>query len=107
MGLETAKTLSDAPATDAGGLGFVVTDDDPLVSIRLEDAVTNGEPEEWAKEIIDAVDTYAEYGPEETHILLLAQGTIPDGAERSSDVEMTDKERVFPVTGDQYFNKAA
>lgn len=101
VGFKTAKTFSDAPATDAEGLGFGVTDDDPLVSIILEDAVTDGEPDEWAKEIINTVDTYAEYGPEETHILLLAKGPLPDGAERSSDVEMADRERILPVTGDR------
>jgi hypothetical protein len=101
VGYETAKTLSDAPATDAEGLGFAVTGDDSLVGIRLEDAVTDDDPDEWAEEIVETVDSYAEYGVESTHILLFAQGLLPEGTERSSDVEMANKERVFAVTGDK------
>ncbi|QGN07597.1 hypothetical protein Hrd1104_09985 [Halorhabdus sp. CBA1104] len=101
VGYEAAEMFSDALSAEMDGLGFALTEDDPLVGIRLENAVSDGEPEEWAEDIIDTVDSYAEYGPEQTHILLLVQGPLPDGGERSSDVEMTDRERVYPVTGDR------
>jgi hypothetical protein len=101
VGYEAAEMFSDAPSAEMDGLGFALTEDDSLVGIRLENAISDGEPEEWAEEIIDTVDSYAEYGPEQTHILLFVKGPLPDGGERSSDVEMTDKERVFPVTGDR------
>lgn len=101
VGYEAAEMFSDALSAEMDGLGFALTEDDPLVGIRLENAVSDGEPEEWAEDIIDTVDSYAEYGPEQTHILLLVQGPLSDGGEHSSDVEMTDRERVYPVTGDR------
>jgi len=99
VGFETAKTLSDAPATDAEGLGFAVTEDDPLVRIWLEDAVTDGEPESWAEEVIEKADTYAEYGPEKENIYLFAKGTVPEGRSRRNGVEMLDSKRLSHVTG--------
>jgi primase-polymerase (primpol)-like protein len=93
--------FSDAPSADMEGLSFVLTENNPLVGIRLENAVTEGKLEEWAIEIIETVGSYAEYGPEETNILLFAQGPLLEGAERSSDVEMVEKERVFAITGDR------
>ncbi|KOX93377.1 hypothetical protein AMS69_05440 [Haloarcula rubripromontorii] len=99
VGFETAKTLSDAPATDAEGLGFAVTEDDPLVRIWLEDAVTDGEPESWAEEIIEKADTYAEYGPEKENIYLFAKGTVPEELSRGNGVEMFDSKRLSPITG--------
>lgn len=98
-GFRTANTLAESAAAEMEGLGFAVTDEDPIVGVRLNDAVTDGVLEDWAENIISKVDTYAEYGPGETHIHLFAQGTLPDGKEGSSDVEMKGSERVYPVTG--------
>lgn len=97
---ETALTATADSAVT--GLGFVFTDDDPFVGIDLDhcrDADT-GQPEAWAKTIVDQLDSYTEVSPSGTGYHVYVRGELPPGGNRSGNVELYESARFFTVTGD-------
>jgi primase-polymerase (primpol)-like protein len=97
---ETA--LKEIGATDADGVGFVFTDDDPLVGIDLDDCrdPDSGTIDDWARDVVTRVDSYAEVSPSGTGVHVLAEGELPEGRSRKGDIEMYETSRFFTVTGD-------
>ena len=95
-----AALVSVEPAK-ADGIGFVFTEDDPIVGVDLDDCrdPESGTLEEWARDIIIRLDSYAEVSPSGTGVHVLAEGELPDGRSRSGDVEMYETSRFFTVTG--------
>ena len=95
-----AALVSVEPAK-ANGIGFVFTEDDPIVGIDLDDCrdPKSGTLEEWARDIIVRLDSYAEVSPSGTGVHVIAEGELPDGRSRSGDVEMYETSRFFTVTG--------
>src|SRR5215213_1666534 len=66
------------------GVGFVFTEGDPYAGIDLDkcrDPLTS-EVEEWAKELIEHLDSYAELSPSGTGIHVLVKATLPSGGRR-------------------------
>ena len=94
-------------ATDTDGVGFVVTDDDLFVGLDLDDCrdPETGDVEEWAREIVDDADTYAEWSPSGTGARAFGAGFMPDGKTRSDidgaegHIEMYESGRYLTVTG--------
>jgi primase-polymerase (primpol)-like protein len=88
--------------TDCEGIGFVFTVSDPFCGIDLDDCLTeSGEPEPWAKEILERLATYSEVSPSGRGVKLFLRGKLPPGGRRKGKIEMYDSGRYFTVTGRQ------
>jgi KaiC/GvpD/RAD55 family RecA-like ATPase len=95
------------------GIGFVFSAGDPFVGVDLDgcrDPLTHA-VSDWAKEVIDKLDTYAEVSPSGTGIKLFCRGVNPLGGGRkvaikaagvqgkNPAVEVYSEGRYFAVTG--------
>ncbi len=78
------------------GVGFAFSSDDLVVGIDLDDCVEA----DWSDDVIDRLDTWTERSPSKTGYHLYLLGVLPDGGNRSGDVELYDQNRFFTVTGD-------
>lgn len=87
------------------GIGFVFTKDDPFCGVDIDDCLIDGEPKDWAKEIVAKLRaTYGEVSPSGNGIKFICKATNPlvrgrkvacgDGA-----IELYDSGRFFTVTG--------
>ena len=99
-GFETA--LEFLETGEADGVGFVFSEDDPIVGVDLDDC---REPETAAvdspaEDIIERLDSYTEVSPSSTGFHVLVAGALPDGRNRRGSVELYDSARFFTVTGD-------
>ena len=97
---ETAREY--AVDGSAEGLGFVFCDADPFVGVDLDDArdPEAETPTDWAKSIIDELNSYTEVSPSGTGYHVLIEGDLPPGRNRRGDVECYETARFFTVTGD-------
>lgn len=85
------------------GIGFVFSADDPYCGIDLDHFLDRGgEYELRAIDIIDALNSYAEYSPSKTGAHVIVRTQLPAGFVRQPGrVECYDSGRYFTVTGDQ------
>ena len=83
------------------GIGFVFTAEDDLCGVDLDGCLNpeTGEIKEWAREIIEELDSYTEVSPSGSGIHVLVKGELPPGRNRKGRIEMYDKGRYFTVTG--------
>ena len=95
---ETAREWVEEKNED--GLGFVFTDDDPIVGVDLDDCrdPETGAPEEWAKSVIERLESYTEVSPSGTGYHILVSGSLPEGRNRKGDLEVYETARFFTVT---------
>jgi primase-polymerase (primpol)-like protein len=96
-------TTREHATTKAIGIGFVFTTEDPIVGVDLDDC---RDPEDdtiadWARDIIDRLDSFTEVSPSGTGVHVLVEGDLPDGRNRHGDIELYDDARFFTVTGDR------
>ncbi|WP_254526007.1 hypothetical protein [Natrinema caseinilyticum] len=86
---------------NADGVGFVFTDDDPIVGVDLDDCRDSetGEVDDAAVDIIERLDSYTEISPSGTGYHVLITGELPDGRNRRGSIELYDTARFFTVTG--------
>ena len=86
----------------ADGVGFVFTDDDPIVGVDLDDCrdPETGDVDDAALDIIERLDSYTEVSPSGTGYHVLLTGELPDGRNRRGSVELYDTARFFTVTSD-------
>jgi primase-polymerase (primpol)-like protein/uncharacterized small protein (DUF1192 family) len=86
----------------ADGVGFVFTDDDPIVGVDLDDCrdPETGDVDDAALDIIERLDSYTEVSPSGTGYHVLIRGELPEGRNRRGSVELYDTARFFTVTGD-------
>ncbi|MGQ3414462.1 phage NrS-1 polymerase family protein [Natrinema sp. LN54] len=98
--VETALEYADSG--DANGIGFVFTDDDPIVGVDLDDCrdPETETVEDAAQDIIERLDSYTEISPSGTGFHVLIEGELPDGRNRRGNIELYDIARFFTVTGD-------
>ena len=97
-----ATALEAVESTNADGVGFVFTDDDPIVGVDLDDCRDSetGTIDAWARDVITRLDSYAEVSPSGTGVHVIVKGELPRGRSRKGDVEMYETSRFFTVTGD-------
>ncbi|WP_254547378.1 phage NrS-1 polymerase family protein [Halomarina pelagica] len=97
---ETATAYT--ATADVDGLGFVFTNDDPIVGIDLDDCRDPGTNtvDDDARDIVTRLDSYTEVSPSGTGFHVLIKGDLPEGRNRKGSVEMYDSARFFTVTGD-------
>jgi len=83
------------------GLGFMLGDG--VFGIDIDHCLSDGQPNELAREIINRVPTYTEISPSGTGLHLLALGSLPDGnrGRRKGALEIYGEGRYFTVTGEQ------
>jgi primase-polymerase (primpol)-like protein len=95
----TAREYATSSAT---GVGFVFTEDDPIVGVDLDDCrdPEDGSLADWARDIIVRLDSFTEVSPSGTGVHVLVEGDLPEGRNRHGDVELYDDARFFTVTGD-------
>jgi len=98
--LEAALDCTETARAD--GVGFVFTDDDPIVGVDLDDCrdPETGDVDDAALDIIGRLDSYTEVSPSGTGYHVLITGELPDGRNRRGSVELYDTARFFTVTGD-------
>ncbi|WP_458206700.1 phage NrS-1 polymerase family protein [Haladaptatus sp. NG-SE-30] len=103
---DTWASFDDARSYATGGsvdgIGFVFTEDDPLVGIDLDSArdPDTQSPTEWAATIIERLNSYTEISPSGTGYHVLVTGSLPPGRNRRGTVELYETARFFTVTGD-------
>jgi len=87
---------------NADGVGFVFTDDDPIVGVDLDDCrdPETDDVDDAARDIIDRLDSYTEVSPSGTGYHVLIRGELPEGRNRRGNIELYDTARFFTVTGD-------
>ncbi|TMT80243.1 hypothetical protein E2L06_18495 [Haloterrigena sp. H1] len=97
---ETALEYADTGNAD--GIGFVFTDDDPIVGVDLDDCrdPASDDVDDTALDIIERLDSYTEISPSGTGFHVLIKGELPDGRNRRGSIELYDTARFFTVTGD-------
>jgi len=100
--IEAALTFHRSDRIETDGIGFVFAPGEPIVGIDLDSCRTpeSGHLTEWAKDIVDRVDSYTEISPSKTGLHILIEGELPPGRNRRGDVEMYDEARFFTVTTD-------
>ncbi len=93
--------LARMRADQLAGVGFVFTLDVGFVGIDLDHCrdAQSGKIDPWARDIIDAIDSYTEISPSGTGVHIIARGSLPQGGRHRGKVEMYDSGRYFTVTG--------
>ena len=99
-GFEAALDYTETEHAD--GVGFVFTDDDPIVGVDLDDCrdPETGDVDDAALDIIARLDSYTEVSPSGTGYHVLIRGELPEGRNRRGGVELYDTARFFTVTSD-------
>jgi primase-polymerase (primpol)-like protein len=83
------------------GVGFVFTEEDRYAGIDLDKCrdPKTGEIEEWARELIEHLDSYTELSPSGSGVHVLLKAKLPLGGRHQGHIEMYDSGRFFTVTG--------
>src|SRR5215210_2689684 len=84
------------------GVGFVFTKDDPYAGIDLDKCRNSetGEIDQWARKIVDALDSFAEISPSGTGLHIFVKATLPGPNNRKGPLEMYESGRYFTLTGE-------
>lgn len=88
-----------APRYANGGIGFVLTENDPFAFIDLDDPSGDASLIEQHTRILDAFKSYAEYSPSRRGMHIIVRGAVPDG-KRKNKIELYSSERYMTMTGD-------
>lgn len=88
----------------ADGVGLVLTADDDLVGIDIDDAydATSGDIEEWAFDVVQTLDSFSEISPSGTGIHVLCRGELNDDYQIKGDephLETYSSKRFLTFTG--------
>jgi putative DNA primase/helicase len=87
------------------GIGYVFSPDDPYTGVDLDKCrdPSSGEIKEWARELIDLLDTYCEVSPSGTGVKLILRGKLKIAEHKrvygDGVVEVYDRDRFFALTG--------
>lgn len=65
--------------TNTDGIGFMFSKQDNLIGIDIDDCVKDGVINDFAKEIIEMLDSYTEISVSGTGIHIIVEGKMPDG----------------------------
>jgi len=82
------------------GIGIVLTGEDSLVGVDLDDCIDDaGVIAPWVQDIIAELDSYTERSPSGRGLRLFAFGGLPAGRRKVGDLEVYDDARFLTVTG--------
>jgi len=109
--LTGGRAMSNNPATwgtfydaierkDVKGIGFMFNGDG-IVGVDIDNCrnPVTGEIEDFAKDIINTIDSYTEISQSGKGIHIICNGKLPDGKRRKGQVEMYETGRFFIMTG--------
>ncbi len=97
------------------GVAFVISDDDPYCGVDLDSCrnIANGEIAEWARAIINGLNSYTETSPGRAGVKIIIRATKPPGSrclfkidasptvkDKTSQVEIYDRLRFWTITSD-------
>jgi primase-polymerase (primpol)-like protein len=88
-------------ASSEGRVGFVLTAGDPYAVVDLDGCrdPDTGELAAWAREVVEALDSYTEISPSGRGLHVWVRGVLPGQRRRSGGVELYDQARYVTVTG--------
>ena len=100
--LQSALEFHQSDRVDTDGIGFVFAPKTSIVGVDLDDCrdPATGDLTDWARDIVDRLDSYTEVSPSGRGVHVLLEGELPPGRNRRGDVEMYDEARFFTVTTD-------
>jgi hypothetical protein len=83
------------------GIGFVVASSDEFCGVDLDHCRNSGtgEIEQWAKDIVNILDSYTEITPSMEGIRVWLKAKLPTGGNRKGNIEIYDCARYFTITG--------
>lgn len=83
------------------GIGFVVTPTDKFCGVDLDHCRNSetGEIEQWARDIVNNLNSYTEITPSMEGIRVWLKGKIPPGGNRKGKIEIYEQGRYFTITG--------
>ncbi len=97
-----AQAAALAERENMPGVGFVLSADDDLTGIDLDDCrdLATGVLKPWAADVLALAETYAELSPSGTGVRMFAQGKVAKAtAFKPAGVEIYGKGRYLTVTG--------
>ena len=96
-----ARLIKD---NEFSGVGFVLTDDDNIIGWDLDHCLNpkTGEIDEWAKEIVEGLNSYTEITPSGEGLRVFVKGKLPEGRRKIGKVECYDTLRYLTITGNLY-----
>ena len=83
------------------GIGFCFTKDDPFVGIDFDHCITDGVTDDWVIDLLNELNTYAEYSPSGEGIHAILKAPVEIG-KKSKTIECYSHGRYFTVTGNVY-----
>jgi len=88
--------------TDTEGIGFMFSRGGRYAGVDLDKCVDpeTGDVDDWARDIVERLDSYTEFSPSGTGLHVIVEGMVPPDGRRRGDVEMYDEKRYFTFTGD-------
>jgi hypothetical protein len=98
--LQSALEFHQSDRVDTDGIGFVFAPETSLVGVDLDDCrdPATGDLTDWARDIVERLDSYTEVSPSGRGVHVLLDGELPPGRNRRGAVEMYDEARFFTVT---------
>ncbi|MFC7197626.1 hypothetical protein ACFQL4_28255 [Halosimplex aquaticum] len=98
--LQNALEFHQSDRVDTDGIGFVFAPETSIVGVDLDDCrdPATGDLTDWARDIVERLDSYTEVSPSGRGVHVLLEGELPPGRNRRGDVEMYDEARFFTVT---------
>jgi len=87
---------------EVAGIGFMFSRDGRYAGVDLDKCVNpeSGDIEDWARDIVERLESYTEFSPSGTGLHVIVEGIVPPDGSRSGNVEMYDETRYFTFTGD-------
>lgn len=98
---ESRERLGD---DGADGVGFIIDGDSDVVGVDIDKAfdATTGEIEQWALDVVEALESFTEVSPSGTGLHVLCRGELDDSFGNRHDelgLEMYESDRYFTFTG--------
>lgn len=81
------------------GLGIILSEDENITVLDLDNCVSDGEIDEWAAAIVEKFDAYTELSPSGKGIRVIFFGTKPGTRCRNGQIEIYNCKRFVTVTG--------
>ena len=84
------------------GIGFVLTQDLPIVGVDIDNCIENGEYTAQAQEIINLLQSYTEISPSKKGLRIFVEADLGDFAgRRRGSLELYSYGRYLTITGDR------
>lgn len=102
------KTYTDLDGTEFefSGIGFFLKDFGGYTFIDLDKCIDNdGNIADWARAIVDALDSYTEFSHSGRGLHIIIRGHLPVGQRRKGGVEFYDEGRYAAFTGRVFENR--